>query len=158
MKHSCGLPRLGDSPVWTLFATARKIPQAPAALSLVFLLLCLWSVQGSAEESAAEYSRRYNAAIADPSLGDAESAGQRLFRQRCSACHLGVPPKFETLGPFLDKDLIERRSDSTVRDWILNGSANMPGWRYALDGTQISSIIAYLKTVTHPGLPPPVVK
>ena len=87
------------------------------------------------------------------SAGSSNSAtqatmGKKLFLQRCSLCHLGVPPAFETYGPSLHKELVTERGEEAVRKTILGGSPKMPGWKYSLRPTDIDEILAYLKTVT----------
>lgn len=74
-------------------------------------------------------------------------AGERLYLQRCSLCHSGKPPRFQTLGPSLDSQLITSRGDEAVRKVIAEGSPRMPGFRYTLDDTQVTRIVEYLKTL-----------
>ncbi len=74
-------------------------------------------------------------------------AGERLYLQRCSLCHSGKPPRFQTLGPPLDSELITSRGDESIRKTIAEGSARMPGFRYTLDETQVTRIVEYLKTL-----------
>jgi mono/diheme cytochrome c family protein len=82
-----------------------------------------------------------------PRLTESEELGKRLFFQRCSFCHLGMPTKYRTYGPVLDRDILEALGDETARQTILSGSARMPGFKYALNLSEINGIIAYLKTV-----------
>jgi streptogramin lyase len=74
--------------------------------------------------------------------------GKKLFLQRCSLCHLGVPPSFETYGPSLHKELVAERGEEAVRKTIMGGSPKMPAWKYSLRPADIDKILAYLKTVT----------
>jgi mono/diheme cytochrome c family protein len=81
------------------------------------------------------------------SLSETEKAGRRMFVDRCSVCHLGVPPKNETYGPFLNRALIAAVGEDEVRKKIMDGSQKMPGWKYVFTPADVDKIIAYLKTV-----------
>ena len=80
-------------------------------------------------------------------LSDTQKAGRRMFVDRCSVCHLGVPPKNETYGPLLDKRLIAAIGDDAVRRKIMEGSEKMPGWKYVFTPADVDKIIAYLQVV-----------
>ena len=80
-----------------------------------------------------------------PTLSETEQAGERLFLQRCSVCHLPSPAG-QTYGPPLSKQLILDQGDEPVRLYILEGSELMPGFQYTLKPAQVDAIIAYLKT------------
>ena len=73
--------------------------------------------------------------------------GEKLFVQRCSLCHLGVPPAYKTYGPLLSKELIAQRGEDAIRKTIMEGTPRMPGWKYGLKPADIDQIITYLKTV-----------
>lgn len=81
------------------------------------------------------------------SLSKEEKMGQKIYVQRCSVCHLGLPPKYETYGPVLDQQIIAARGDAKVREKIMDGSQRMPGWKYGLKPADVDNVIAYLKTV-----------
>jgi mono/diheme cytochrome c family protein len=81
-------------------------------------------------------------------LSETERAGMRVFLQRCSICHLGVPPQFQTQGPILHKDLVASLGDAAVRKKILEGSARMPGFQYGLKADEVENVITYLKSVS----------
>ena len=83
------------------------------------------------------------------SLSATEHAGEKLFLQRCSLCHLGSAPTYKPYGPPLD-GIVTAKGDDRVRKVILEGSTGMPGWRYALDPAQVDHIIAYIKTLRKP--------
>jgi hypothetical protein len=53
---------------------------------------------------------------------------------------------FKSYGPRLSKENVIDRED-LVRSRIMEGSPNMPAFRYALQPAQVSNIIAYLKKV-----------
>lgn len=76
-----------------------------------------------------------------------ETVGKRLFYQRCSFCHLGMPTKYQTYAPVLRGDRIAELGDDAVREKIKDGSVAMPGFKYSLKSDEIDSIVAYLKTV-----------
>ena len=81
-------------------------------------------------------------------LSETERAGMRVFLQRCSICHLGVPPQHQTLGPVLHKDLIASLGGAAVRKKILEGSARMPGFQYGLKQEEVDNVITYLRSVS----------
>jgi mono/diheme cytochrome c family protein len=78
-------------------------------------------------------------------LTPVQQDGQRLFMQRCSICHTPAVPSGRHIGPVLTKDLFAG-SDNAIRQIIMTGTDRMPGYRYGLTPSQISSIIEYLKT------------
>lgn len=78
---------------------------------------------------------------------ESEENGKKLFFQRCSLCHLGMPTKYRTYGPILSRDIVEALGDEVVRERIMEGSARMPGFKYTLTVNEVDGIIAYLKTV-----------
>jgi mono/diheme cytochrome c family protein len=80
-------------------------------------------------------------------LSETERSGLKLFLQRCSICHLGVPPKYQTYGSLLHKEVIAARGDQAVRKVILEGSQRMPGFQYVLNPTDVDNLISYLKAV-----------
>jgi len=81
------------------------------------------------------------------SLPEPEKIGKRLFFQSCSFCHLGMPTKYQTYGPLLDREVIAGLGDEAVRKKIMDGSRAMPGFKYGFESRDIDSLIAYLKTV-----------
>lgn len=85
--------------------------------------------------------------LPSPSRSQTEKAGEKLYLQRCSLCHSGTAPAYETYGPLLDSQLVASRGEDRVRDVIMHGSPKMPGWQYALKPAQVDSVIAYLKTL-----------
>lgn len=82
-----------------------------------------------------------------PPLSQTEKVGKRLFLQRCSFCHLGMPTKYQTYAPVLHNEIIESLGDDAVKEKISDGSVAMPGFKYTLKEGDISCIVAYLKTV-----------
>jgi mono/diheme cytochrome c family protein len=80
------------------------------------------------------------------SLSPEQKAGEKLFLQRCSVCHLGSAPTYKPYGPSL-AGVVETAGEVQVRTTILSGLPGMPGWRYSLDGTQVDTVIAYIRTL-----------
>ena len=80
-------------------------------------------------------------------MTETEKAGEKLFFQRCSVCHLGIPPRYPTYGPLLDQQLVASRGEDAVRNRIMEGSPKMPAWKYTLKPSDVDNIISYLKTV-----------
>lgn len=117
-------------------------------MGLVFSLLLLLAI---ANPLAAQ-------ALSAKGLSEPERNGLRSFLQRCSVCHLGVPPLYQTYAPPLYKDLITAKADDAVRKVILEGSPRMPGFQYVLKPADVDNIIAYLKSVPKEAVmlaPPP---
>ena len=97
-----------------------------------------------------DYDQRELAETRERVLNSAEARGRKLFVSRCALCHdpLGhsaVPRP--TLGPWLDGTLVTARGEAVIRNYILNGSAGMPGFQYQFDADTINQIVAYLKTI-----------
>jgi len=79
---------------------------------------------------------------------EAEKAGQKLFFQRCSVCHMGTYPAYKLYGPPLYGDVIRTKGDDAVRTKILDGSPTMPAWKYTFKPADVDKIIAFMKTIT----------
>lgn len=84
------------------------------------------------------------------SLTAQQYRGEGIFLQRCSACHLrrnlksGSPP---TNGPSL-KGLFksaEPEAQDQLKEVILKGGPNMPGFQYGLRQNEVDDLLAYLK-------------
>jgi hypothetical protein len=81
-------------------------------------------------------------------LTESQRKGRTLWVQRCAFCHDGVgTPTYNTLGPYLDAELVARRGDSAVRGKILKGSSTMPAFEWALKPGQADQLISFLKTI-----------
>ena len=85
--------------------------------------------------------------LSDKGLSETERSGLRLFLQRCSICHLGVSPRYQTFGPLLHKEVIAVRGDEAVRKKIMEGSQTMPGFQYILKPADLDHIVSYLKAL-----------
>ena len=85
------------------------------------------------------------------SLTDQEMRGKGLFLQHCSLCHLPKlmkPKSYPAIGPSLEGMFKEAdpEKESAVRQLILEGSPNMPAFKYTLGLAAIDDLIAYMKT------------
>jgi mono/diheme cytochrome c family protein len=81
------------------------------------------------------------------SVSEKEIIGKRLFYQRCSFCHLGMPTKYQTYAPVLYRELVTELGEDTVREKISDGSITMPAFKYSLNSRDIDDIVEYLKTL-----------
>jgi len=86
------------------------------------------------------------------SPGDAEVLGRQLFVQSCGVCHTKPQITARLFGPALSKESLGGQ-ESLLREFISNGTARMPGFKYQFRPAQITAIVAYLKTV--PAASPP---
>ena len=95
------------------------------------------------------------AAPATASAAEQLRAGEGIFMQNCSFCHLprseGNPKTGEgkTIGPPLKGRMQGSKpiSEPVMRAFILKGSTDkMPGFQYSLEPKEIDALIAYLKT------------
>ena len=86
-------------------------------------------------------------AYAEPKSGltPAQQKGQRIFQQRCTVCHTPGKPTNRQVGPRLIKEQIVGHED-TIRQFIMAGSRNMPGFKDGLSADQIDAVVEYLKT------------
>ena len=106
-------------------------------LARVFVLF-LFGVPAAAQQTAPSAS-----------LSPTERAGEKLFLQRCSLCHLGSAPTYKPYGPRLD-GVVAVKGDERIRNAILEGSPGMPAWRYSLQPEQVDTIVSYMKTLRKP--------
>ena len=87
---------------------------------------------------------------AEQPLNDKQLLGRNLFAQSCVVCHVKV--QLTTLGhygPVLSKMSLGGQED-LMREFISNGTPNMPGFKYHFKPDQIDAIVAYLKTLPTP--------
>ena len=81
------------------------------------------------------------------SLTATERAGAFRFKQRCIVCHgrqMSLAPN--TWGPILTRKNVDGREEA-VRRQIMEGSARMPAFKYALEPADVDAIVQYLKKV-----------
>jgi mono/diheme cytochrome c family protein len=91
-------------------------------------------------------------ASAQQTLTPQQMHGRQILTQNCNICHLPQNPGSATYGPRLSKTSANG-DDNLMKEVIQNGLVKMPGWKYALKDTDISDIIAYVRTLPEP--PPP---
>lgn len=85
-------------------------------------------------------------------LNEQERQGEGLFLQRCSLCHLPRKLKFGSpavIGPVLNGQFKDATPDQmkVLRNFILKGGPDMPGFQYGLDPKEVDDLVAYLKTL-----------
>jgi len=116
----------------------------PIAAGLLAGLFILLPRNGAAQDNPASSS--------EPKLTEQEERGRGVFLQRCALCHLPKIQKPKTVpavAPLLDGVLKNAppAKEATVRNQILKGSPNMPGFQYGLDPKELDDLIAYVKTL-----------
>jgi mono/diheme cytochrome c family protein len=85
-------------------------------------------------------------------FSDEARRGEGLFLQRCSLCHLprklksGSPP---VIGPSLSGQFKDANPNEmkVLRNFILKGGPDMPGFQYGLEPKDLEDLVAYLKTL-----------
>ena len=82
----------------------------------------------------------------DASFNDSQKLGLRLFSQSCGVCHTQVQQRSRQYGPMLSQDTLGG-DEELIAEYIRNGTPLMPGFRYYFEPSQISAIVAYIKTV-----------
>jgi mono/diheme cytochrome c family protein len=109
------------------------------ALMLFGLPLAAWPCPAAAQ-----------AVAPGPALDATQLAGRNLFTQHCVVCHVKtLITAVRTYGPALSKQSLGGLDD-VLREFISNGTQNMPGFKYSLEPGEIGAIIAYLKTLPAP--------
>ena len=93
------------------------------------------------------FSQGKEGAAAKPALTATQRQGKLLLEQRCTICHLPTSILGAPSAPWLSKQTGAGLAANYVETQILEGSANMPGFRYGLERSEIAAIIEYLKTV-----------
>ncbi len=83
------------------------------------------------------------------SSDDPVALGRRLFQQNCSVCHTQPTLTNPMYGPVLYRDIVNG-NEELMRNYIAQGSAKMPGFRYGLKASDIDAIVQYLQTVPKP--------
>jgi mono/diheme cytochrome c family protein len=103
-------------------------------------LFCLPSLSRAQSEKAAPASH----------LDPQEARGEGLFLQHCALCHSAKLVKpHKSVGPSLSGVLKDAspNQEKAIRQFILTGTENMPGFRYGLKPNELDDIIAYVKTL-----------
>jgi mono/diheme cytochrome c family protein len=117
------------------------------SLAAVFAMLAA----GRSDGLRAQGKTTVAPAIADK-LNDDARRGEGLFLQRCSLCHLPRKLKFGSppvIGPSLNGQFKDAGPDQMkiLRNFILKGGPDMPGFQYGLEPKEVDDLIAYLKTL-----------
>jgi mono/diheme cytochrome c family protein len=86
-------------------------------------------------------------------LNETQRHGQQILAQTCGVCHLQGAPNARTYGPPLNK-AAANGDDDIMRDYIMNGTPRMPGFKHYLKDDEISAIIAYVRTIPVPAAAP----
>lgn len=86
-------------------------------------------------------------------VNETQLLGRQIFAQSCGICHLQAVFNSKTYGPPLNR-AAAGGSDELMRAYIVNGSERMPAFRHYLKPAEIDAIIAYVKTVPVPAVPP----
>ena len=112
---------------------------------------------GIAASVSLQAQSRQDSSAPAAAMTEQQRAGQGLFLQNCSLCHLPTKknPKSTkeegtTIGPRLNGILNgpKPRPEAVVRTFIQKGvQGKMPGFQYALTTNEIDDILAYLKTL-----------
>jgi len=79
-------------------------------------------------------------------LTSQQQLGRRLFEQSCGVCHTRPTLVSDMYGPELSS-LSLGGQEELLRNFISNGTARMPGFKYTYSPEQIAAIAAYVKTL-----------
>lgn len=87
------------------------------------------------------------------SLTPQQARGRRTYEARCANCHEAYLDRPRN-GPSM-KDLYKRKylpsgapaNDERVRDALLIGRPNMPGYRGVMNDSEFEDLLAYLRTL-----------
>jgi mono/diheme cytochrome c family protein len=79
-------------------------------------------------------------------LDGQQTLGMRLFNQHCRVCHTKPLLTSGQYGPVLSKSSLGG-DDRALHDFIANGTARMPGFKYSFMPPEIDAVVAFLKTV-----------
>ena len=97
--------------------------------------------------ATSSFSQGREGSAAKPALTETQKQGKLLLETRCTICHLPTRILGAPMAPWLSKKTGVGLSSDYIETQILDGSANMPGFRYGLERSEIAAIIEYLKTV-----------
>ena len=97
--------------------------------------------------ATSSFSQGREGSAAKPSLTETQKQGKLLLETRCTICHLPTSILGAPMAPWLSKQTGAGLAPNYVETQILEGSANMPGFKYGLERSEVAAIIEYLKTV-----------
>ncbi len=78
-----------------------------------------------------------------------ELLGMRLFNQSCRVCHTKPQMTSPQYGPALSMNTLGGKVD-LIRQFISDGTARMPAFKYQFTPTQIDAIAAYIASLPAP--------
>jgi mono/diheme cytochrome c family protein len=82
-----------------------------------------------------------------------QKLGMRLFNQSCRVCHAKPQLISPQYAPILSMNTLGGKAD-VMREFIGNGTARMPGFKYHFKPAEIDAIVAYIKTIPAPSAAP----
>lgn len=141
MKRAFGYLDEGKARMKILFNSVYSILLAGLVFFVFFLI------------GALAQSKPPSASNRSSNLSDQEERGKGLFLQNCSLCHLPPPenkPNMRQSSGLVLNGLFKNsklKKEKAVREIILKGSPNMPGFQYSLKSNEIDDLIAFLKTL-----------
>ena len=94
------------------------------------------------------------AAAQGDAAGDQAKTGERLVNQSCVVCHFAPQITSGTYAPALSKDTLGGNAQ-IMHQFIADGTARMPGFKYQFSAQQIDAIVAYIKTIPPAAAAPP---
>jgi mono/diheme cytochrome c family protein len=91
------------------------------------------------------------AVFAVPVSAHAQNAGETLYKAKCAACH-GADGSGSAVGKKMGThDLhsaeVQAQSDAALSGIITNGKNKMPGYQKTLKADDITSLVAYIRTL-----------
>lgn len=107
-----------------------------AASLFAVVLLCVTELRGSSPAT-------------DETVGVQAKQGEAIFQHRCIICHNKQPGDTSPFGPPNLHGIFRGQSPLSTKDAeiiITNGKGQMPAWGKVLTKSDISDVIAYLKT------------
>jgi len=121
-------------------------------LKTIPLSLCFAALVLVAAANVPAQTEQAPASSGAQKLDEPERHGEDLFLQRCSLCHLPRKLKFGSppvVGPSLSGQFKDATPDQmkVLRNFILKGGPDMPGFQYGLEPKDVDDLIAYLKTL-----------
>ena len=129
-----------------------KILKGKRTMNIILSLVSLWlaiCLVVSPSRSLAQSTPPSSAGSS--SVNTPAKRGEALFLQRCSICHLAksLRKPQPSFGPSLNGLFKNAKPDQEkiVREGIVKGTPNMPGFQYGLEAAQIDDLIAYLKSL-----------
>lgn len=85
---------------------------------------------------------------------DALAKGKQVFTRHCAGCHgaEGKGDGYKLLGPEpanLTAPATRKQSDKALLTTIHEGKPNMPSWKGLLSERDITSVLAYIRSLPH---------